>query len=77
MNPTMRPLDLYVGDLDLVNGVKLAKSTINWLKLQALIYDRLIVYDGFTWCYGPLTAHFHNLLRGQSAPQGDDIYKST
>jgi hypothetical protein len=71
----MRPLDLYVGDLDLVNGLRLARSTINSLKLHALVYDQLAVYDGFTWCYGPLTSHFHMLLQTPSRYQFDEVYQ--
>ena len=60
--PSVRPLHLYMGDLDLVNGIKLDSATIDRLKLQALLYDCLLVYDGFTWCYGPLTAHFEHII---------------
>jgi hypothetical protein len=71
----MRPLDLYIGDFDLVNGTRLDDATVNWLKLQALVYDRLMVYDGFTYCYGPLTARFHKLLHPEDPRQPSNAYE--
>lgn len=54
----LNPDDLFFGDLDLVYGKHLSDSDATTiernLRIAALFYRRLLVYDGFFHCFGPI-----------------------